>query len=201
MSILSCHIDKQVIQWILIPNFKLVLHRSQKVCSDACLAIEAETEQKCQYWLVELRSGGNVKLTSCNPSQSSFRSCCELIHSRFSVDDVQNFGISGLEVTEVVRVENRLLFNWYYDYIKSFVWDHCTSYQFLSFSFNNKLKSLLDKEPYFSMTPGQFYKKMVDYLFLVWQPGVYRQYSNWTIITCWDFQITSLYVKYVKMDS
>ena len=54
-----------------------------------------------------------MKLTSCLPSQPSFNSCSELVHSRFSVADVENLGISGLEVTEVVRVENRLLFNGY----------------------------------------------------------------------------------------
>ena len=36
-------------------------------------------------------------------------------------------------------------------------------------SFNDKLKSLLEVEPYSSMTTNQIYKKMVDYLFLVWQ--------------------------------
>lgn len=39
-------------------------------------------------------------------------------------------------------------------------------------SFNDKLKSLLDKEPYLSMSSTQLYKKMVDYLFLVWQSGL-----------------------------
>lgn len=68
-------------------------------------------EQKCQYLLMELHSGGNVKLTTCDPSHSSFRSCFELVHSRFSVAEVESIGISGLEITEVVRVENRLLFN------------------------------------------------------------------------------------------
>lgn len=52
-----------------------------------------------------------MKLTPCDPSQSCFTSCSELVHSRFLVTDVGNLGFSGLEVTEVIRVENRLLFN------------------------------------------------------------------------------------------
>ena len=38
-------------------------------------------------------------------------------------------------------------------------------------SFNDKLKTLLDKDPYSSMTLSQVYSKMVNYLFLVWQEG------------------------------
>lgn len=87
--------------------------RAREICSIACLAIEAETDQKRQFWMMELNSGGNVKLTSCDPFQPCFSSCSELVHSRFSVADVQHLGTSGLEVTEVVRVENRLLFNGY----------------------------------------------------------------------------------------
>lgn len=46
--------------------------------------------------------------------------------------------------------------------------------------FNDKLKSLLDKEPYSSMTATQLYKKMVDYLFLVWQEGSFASLCcNW----------------------
>ncbi len=75
------------------------------------MTIEADTNQRCQFWMMELNSGGNVKLIPCERSQPSFGSCSELVHSRFSVTDVESLGISGLEVTEVTRVENRLLFN------------------------------------------------------------------------------------------
>lgn len=68
-------------------------------------------DQKCEFWMMELNSGGNVKLTCCEPAQPCYNSCSELIHSRFSVADAENFGVGGLEVTQVVRVENRLLFN------------------------------------------------------------------------------------------
>lgn len=87
--------------------------RAKEICAETSSAIQTETDQKCQFWMMELNSGGNVKLTSCDPSQPCFNSCSELVHSRFSVADVENLGISGLEVTEVIRVENRLLFNGY----------------------------------------------------------------------------------------
>lgn len=91
-----------------------ILHliRAREICSETSIAIQLETDLKCQFWNMELNSGGNVRLSTCDPSQPCFISCSELVHSRFSVADVESFGISGLEITEVVRVENRLLFNW-----------------------------------------------------------------------------------------
>lgn len=77
------------------------------------MTIDSDTNQRCQFWMTELTSGGNVKLISSDHSQPSFLSCSELVHSRFSMADVESLGISGLEVTEVIRVENRLLFNGY----------------------------------------------------------------------------------------
>lgn len=85
--------------------------RVKRICSEACKAVQMEMDQKCQFWMMELNSGGNVKLTCCEPTQPCYNSCTELVHSRFSVADVENLGINGLEVTEVIRVENRLLFN------------------------------------------------------------------------------------------
>ncbi len=90
-----------------------MISRSQLACSSICSAVTSETEQMSEFWLAELNSGGNVKLTLCNSAHSSFTSCSELIHSRFSVSEVQHLGISGLEVVQVVRVENRLLYNRY----------------------------------------------------------------------------------------
>lgn len=46
-------------------------------------------------------------------------------------------------------------------------------------SFNDKLKLLLVKEPYISMTASQLFKKMVDYLFLVWQAGTVAYIGTW----------------------
>lgn len=96
-------------------NYVLTLnyYRSKEICSGACRDIEADTDQKCQFWMMELNSGGNVKLISCDQSQPCFSSCSELVQSRFSTTVVESLGITGLEVTEVVRVENRLLFNGY----------------------------------------------------------------------------------------
>ena len=89
----------------------VLISRSEEICSEVCAIIDADTKQRCQFWMMELNSGGNVKLIPSDQSQPSFNSCSELVHSRFSVADVESMGINGLEVTEVIRVENRLLFN------------------------------------------------------------------------------------------
>ena len=164
LSTITSHIEKCVV-WFLQSSCFFFFFRCKEICSEACKIIEADTEQRCQFWMVELNSGGNVKLIQCDYSHPAFNSCSELVHSRFSVADVESLGINGLEVTEVTRVENRLLFNRY-------VSNQLNCLTTIPIRFNDKLKSILDKEPYSSMTSTQLYKKMVDYLFLVWQEGV-----------------------------
>ena len=158
-----------------------ILLRAREICSQTSSAIQLEIGSKCQFWEMELNSGGNVKLSTCDPSQPCFISCSELVNSRFSVADIESFGISGLEITEVVRVENRLLFNW--SVVTSYgrlLFSHANLYPLFTCSFNDKLKTLLAVEPYLSMTASQLNKKMVDYLFLVWQPGITTKLLNCT---------------------
>lgn len=107
---------------VVMLSFLLCCHvRAHELMSDAHRVIDRETEQRCQYYLTELQSGGNVKLTQCDPDQACFRACSELLHSRFSVAEVHatevkvlhGVEVTGIEVLEVTRLENRLLFNRY----------------------------------------------------------------------------------------
>ena len=57
--------------------------------------------------------------------------------------------MTGMQVTGVVRVENRVLYN----------------------RFNDRLNTLLEREPYVAMVQKHSYKQLLDYLFLIWKPG------------------------------
>lgn len=44
----------------------------------------------------------------------------------------------------------------------------------------------MDKEPYLSLSSSLIFKKMIDYLFLVWKPG--KLFEHFTLYTCyWDY--------------
>lgn len=63
--------------------------RLEERCREACEGVRREMREKCERWMVELESGGNVKFTPGDPTQSWFKSCVDLTGSRFSVSDVQ----------------------------------------------------------------------------------------------------------------
>ena len=63
--------------------------RLAQCCQRLCGAREASAEQLCQQWLAELESGGNVRFVHGDPAQPWYKSCLELVSSRFSVADVQ----------------------------------------------------------------------------------------------------------------
>lgn len=137
---------------------------------------------------MELNSGGNVKLTSCDPSQPCFNSCSELVHSRFSVADVENLGISGLEVTEVIRVENRLLFNGYvvdFQTLKCemYCWRICMLFQ-LAFKiawsqcYTRLFTNSIPPSPVCDMRDGWYFFSHIPVLMTSWNP-------YWTMsLTC-----------------
>lgn len=58
---------------------------------DACELARQWTEQQCRQCSIELESGGNIKFTAGEPSLSSwYKSCSDLINSRFSVDNTRD---------------------------------------------------------------------------------------------------------------
>ena len=61
----------------------------EKTCSEVCNSIDARMTEQHKQWLVELESGGNVKFIPGDPSIPWYKSCVELVGSRFSVADVQ----------------------------------------------------------------------------------------------------------------
>ena len=59
--------------------------------------------------MVEFDTGGNVRLEEGKPSDLWFRSCAELVNSRFLAHDFTGLSISGIRVNRVIRVHNRYL--------------------------------------------------------------------------------------------
>ena len=54
-------------------------------CSKACEVARLRMSEQCKQWSMELESGGNIKFVPGDPSLSWYRTCCDLINSRFSV--------------------------------------------------------------------------------------------------------------------
>ncbi|BFI30707.1 hypothetical protein MPTK2_3g14780 [Marchantia polymorpha subsp. ruderalis] len=62
------------------------------------------------HWLmVELDSGGNIRMEIGNTKDVWYKSCVELVMSRFFADDYTPLGISGVQVHNVTRIHNRFL--------------------------------------------------------------------------------------------
>jgi len=61
--------------------------------------------------VVELETGGNIRLEDGHPSNIWYKSCADLLSSRFSKLDFESLGIHGLKVRRVTRIHNRFLRN------------------------------------------------------------------------------------------
>ena len=59
--------------------------------------------------LLELGTGGNIRLEDGKPSDVWFNSCVDLLKSRFYKQDFARLGIKGVRVHRVTRIHNRLL--------------------------------------------------------------------------------------------
>ncbi|XRB06100.1 U2 small nuclear ribonucleoprotein A [Pycnococcus provasolii] len=90
------------------------------VCEQQAAATEAffgEAERRTheladaytRRMIVELETGGNVRLEDGKPSDLWYTSCVDLVHSRFFSEDFAQYGITGIRVTRVSRVHNRFL--------------------------------------------------------------------------------------------
>ena len=88
--------------------------------------------------IVELETGGNVRVEDGKPSDVWYSSCADLVRSRLNLGDLQHAGVRDVSITRVLRIHNRVLRN----------------------RFEEKLESLVD----FS---DASYKRNLEYLFLM----------------------------------
>lgn len=59
--------------------------------------------------MLELESGGNIRLEDGRPSDMWYQSCVELVTSRTNVDELLSLGVLGIQVRHVTRIHNRIL--------------------------------------------------------------------------------------------
>ena len=80
--------------------------------AEALKTVVCETSQTsiCRL-MVELETGGNIRLEDGKPSDVWYSSCVDLVSSRFLAADYAHLGIGGLRVSRVTRIHNRCLRN------------------------------------------------------------------------------------------
>lgn len=61
--------------------------------------------------MAEFQTGGNIRLEEGKTSDKWLKSCKDLITTRFSSDDLESYGINGINITKVIRIHNRFLKN------------------------------------------------------------------------------------------
>lgn len=71
--------------------------------------------------MVELDTGGNVRLEDGKPTDVWYSSCVDLVLSRFVAAEFVTHGINGLRVTRVTRIHNRMLRNRFDEHLEAMV--------------------------------------------------------------------------------
>uniref|UniRef100_G3U8Y1 Leucine rich repeat containing 9 n=1 Tax=Loxodonta africana TaxID=9785 RepID=G3U8Y1_LOXAF len=120
---------------------------------EAIYLIERKQKKKSHsllipFLLIELETVGNIHFEEGTRSDDWFNSCYELILSRFCTWDFRMYGITGVKVKRVVKVNNRIL----------------------RLKFEDKFQKFLDNEDMNIFTKS--YRKMLECLFCVFDPEV-----------------------------
>ena len=98
--------------------------------------IDTISQDNISKLLVELQTGGNIRMEEGKVTDVWYQSCVDLVRSRFFAADFEPFGIKDVRITKVTRMHNRFLRN----------------------RFEDRLDTLVD-------TSNQAYKKALEYLF------------------------------------
>ncbi|XP_030880362.1 leucine-rich repeat-containing protein 9 [Leptonychotes weddellii] len=99
------------------------------------------------FLLIELENVGNIHFEEGTRSDDWFNSCYELILSRFCTWDFRTYGITGVKVKRVIKVNNRIL----------------------RLKFEEKFQKFFDNE---DNHDSESYRKMLECLFYVFDPEV-----------------------------
>lgn len=120
----------------------------------ALKSLVCETSQTsiCRL-MVELETGGNIRLEDGKPADVWYMSCVDLVTSRFVAADYAELGIGGLRVTRVTRIHNRHLRNQFEQRLEELVSTADGSYK-------RSLEYLFYAEP--PEMPGELARTMED---------------------------------------
>ncbi|GMF30965.1 unnamed protein product [Phytophthora lilii] len=69
------------------------------------------SEMNIARLMLELETGGNIRLEDGKSSDAWFGSCVELVRSRLFLPGLQKYGISDIQINRVTRINNRFLRN------------------------------------------------------------------------------------------
>ncbi|KAG1695276.1 hypothetical protein DVH05_020655 [Phytophthora capsici] len=73
--------------------------------------LRCTSETNIARLMLELETGGNIRLEDGKPSDAWFGSCVELVRSRLFLPDLQKYGINDIQINRVTRINNRFLRN------------------------------------------------------------------------------------------
>ncbi|XP_073751394.1 leucine-rich repeat-containing protein 9 isoform X2 [Callorhinus ursinus] len=119
---------------------------------EAIYRVEVKQKKKSHgllipFLLIELETVGNIHFEEGTRSDDWFNSCYELILSRFCTWDFRTYGITGVKVKRVIKVNNRIL----------------------RLKFEEKFQKFFDNE---DNHDSESYRKMLECLFYVFDPEV-----------------------------
>lgn len=98
-----CMIDHQILNLMKhLDHLRIQLHLGK--AKD-----QAAVDLNIHWLMVELDTGGNIRMEVGNSKDAWFKSCMDLVMSRFFLDDFVPFFITGMQVLKVTRIHNRFL--------------------------------------------------------------------------------------------
>ncbi|KAE9361936.1 hypothetical protein PF008_g533 [Phytophthora fragariae] len=74
-------------------------------------SLRSTSEMNIARLLLELETGGNIRLEDGKPSDAWFGSCVELVRSRLFLPELQKLGVNDIQINRVTRINNRFLRN------------------------------------------------------------------------------------------
>eukprot|EP00945_MAST-04E_sp_MAST-4E-sp1_P005291 g5291.t1 len=111
------------------------------------------SEENIARLIVELETGGNIRLEDGKPSDVWFSSCADLLKSRFFARDFRAYGVEDIRVNRVTRIHNRFLRN----------------------RFDNAMEDLVRKS---NLPAGTNGKRQLEYLFFGDEPKLANVNGN-----------------------
>ncbi|XP_070181590.1 leucine-rich repeat-containing protein 9-like isoform X2 [Littorina saxatilis] len=119
---------------------------------EAKVRIQRSADSVANRMVVELETGGNVRFEEGATTDVWFTSCHDLVMSRFCATDFRPHGVLGIKIHRIVRIHNRIL----------------------RARFDKKLIGVTEGPlgEYYPGTKNVGYKKLLEYLFWIWDPNM-----------------------------
>ncbi|OCT68507.1 leucine-rich repeat-containing protein 9 isoform X2 [Xenopus laevis] len=121
------------------------LSEVEKHHEEKCRRMKESSHLLVQFLQTELETVGNVRFEEGTAADSWFKSCYDLIVSRFCAMNFRAYGISGIKIHRIIRVHNRML----------------------RLKFEEKVQNCMDNEDQYNT---ESYKKKLEYLFYMFDP-------------------------------